>query len=374
MKQFASKIDELGWFGNVVNIARVNMATDISIIDGVPVKIGILKNYKPIEPFIIPSSKEIVDLISLTAPSYLKVENLFKNDFDGAHGDFTYEYGFSVEGFGRFRVSASMSEEGIGMSLRKLPYRIPSLDELDKYQFLKGVKDILNFSVAPPSGLILHTGITGSGKSTMIASEVDYIAQKISGNILIFENPIEYQITMRKATIRHYEVGRHIKSFLSGMKISLRNDPSVIMIGEVRTKDEIQSLFEVASKGHLVFSTLHTPNVMNTLTFLDEIGDSKGSWRQIVANVIRAIVSQRLMYRTNKDGEAEFILVAEVFIPNKVARTLMAEGKWGELETMIDSNQLQSNGTISFKKTTEVLMADGKLNDRERQEIIGAKK
>ncbi|MFI5295966.1 MAG: type IV pilus twitching motility protein PilT [Thermodesulfovibrionales bacterium] len=371
-RQMEVEVDDLGWFTPVIKLAKEMKATDIYAVEGKASRIGILKNYTIVKEdgeatLFKPSRSHIEALMEKTmSADMIDMSFLLSESPSGNGSSHNYhEYGFSVKNYGRYRVSCTTSEEGMGLSLRKLPYTIPSLDELDRYEFLKGVKDMLNFKIAPPNGLILHTGITGSGKSTTIASELDHIASKISGNILIFENPIEYQITMRPANVRHYEVNRHISSFVEGMKLALRNDPSVIMIGEVRTRDEIQALFEVASKGHLVFSTLHTSNVMNTMRFLDEVGDNKGSWRQLVASSLRAIVSQKLVYRNG-----EYTLIAEVFIPNTSARSLVAEGKYTELENMITGNQLKDNGTITFKTALDKLVEKNVFAERERKEFL----
>lgn len=354
----------LGIFAGVFISAKEKRITDIYMVENKPVRLGILKDYEIYltqngEP-LVPSRYDIDMIVEKTMSPHNDMDFLVNTQ--GANNYF--EYGFGINGYGRFRVSYTTSEEGVGMAMRKLPYVIPSVDEIDRFGFLRGIKDILNFRQVVPSGLILHTGITGSGKSTTIASEIDLIASKISGNILIFENPIEYKITMRKANVRHYEVNRHIKSFIEGMNIALRNNPTVIMVGEVRTRDEIEALIEIASKGHLVFSTLHTSNVMNTIRFLDEVGESKGSWRQLFANSIRAIVSQKLIYRD------DFILLTEVFIPDSVAKTKMAEGQYTELENMIEGNQLRANGTISFKQAFDELVRQGVMNERDRREFL----
>lgn len=359
-RQVEVNIRELGPFVAVFEKAKEMRATDIYIMENSPVRVGILKEYE-LMPEVIPNRDDINRFVETTmSPGILESGYLIENQNSNRY----YEYGFSVREYGRYRVSYSVSEEGEGLALRKLPYTIPSIDEIDRFGFLSGIKRILNFRSYVPSGLILHTGITGSGKSTTIASEIDYIAGKISGNILIFENPIEYQITMKKANVRHYEVNRHISSFLDGMNIALRNNPTVIMVGEVRTREEIQTLFEIASKGHLVFSTLHTSNVMNTLKFLDEVGEGKGSWRQLFANSLTAIVSQKLLYRYG------FILLAEVFIPDRVAREKIAQGAYNELKTMLSGNQYRATGSITFKQAFDVLVQQGVFNENEREELL----
>ncbi len=380
-KQIELPLEDLGWFRPIIEAAKEMKATDINVVEGRPPRIGILKNYKilqigednggekslfkptksHIEHFIDKTlSPELMDMSFLLDPSDLVPQLNSRAAFPPTF----FEYGFSVTQYGRYRVSCTTSEEGLGLALRKLPYSIPTLGELDRFNFLDGIKKMLNFQNRPPGGLILHTGVTGSGKSTTIASEIDYIASRISGNILIFENPIEYQITLSEATVRHYEINRHIRTFEDATRLAMRNDPSVIMIGEVRGPQEVRQLFEMANKGHMVFSTLHTSNVMNTIRYLDKVGaQDPGSWRQDLAGSLLAIVSQKLLYRND-----EYCLLAEVFIPNAAARSKIAEGNLTELSTMFYGNQLKENGSITYKSAFDALVAKNVIGERERRE------
>ena len=117
---------------------------------------------------------------------------------------------------------------------------------------------------------------------------MDTIARNISGNIFTFEDPIEYRYTRTKAMIRQYEVGRDVPSYIEGMKFALRNNVSVIVIGEVRLHEEIRAMVDIAMRGHLVFATLHTSNALNTIRFLDSVSEDKDSWRQLIAYSLRA--------------------------------------------------------------------------------------
>ena len=259
-------IDDTQSFASVFKKAMDFNATDIFILEGKPPRLGRLKIYAPIQGASAVSRGDIENLIRNTRPTSAK-------DTSDPSKLTKLEYAFSIDGFGRYRVSSTESEEGIGLSIRKLPYYIPKLEEIDKRGFLKGLQYV--FEGKETQGLILHTGITGSGKSTSIASEVNMIAQNISGNILTFENPIEYHYLHTKAGIRQFEVGPHVDSFIEGMQLAVRNDASVIVIGEVRTNEEIQTMVDIAIHGHVVFASLHTRTAMETLRLLDSARTSK---------------------------------------------------------------------------------------------------
>ncbi len=376
-------IKELKWFGDIVQKAKEKFATDIDILEGKPVRLGLLKSYTPIEPIIVPSREQLDELVSMTLPAMPIVSGMQKETVGRRMVNFQsetsmysrlrsggVEYCFSIQDFGRFRVSCTKSEEGLGLSIRKLPYYIPAFDDMNAFGYLKGIKEFLNFHTRVPGGLILHAGITGSGKTTLISSEVDFIATKIDGKILTYENPIEYKYTFRKASIRQYEVGRHVDSYVSALRMALRNDPSVIVLGEVRTKDEVQAMIDTAVRGHLLFSTLHTSNVMNTLRFLDGMGEGgvvgeSSSWRQMLAYSIQAIVSQKLIYR---EGYG-FVIVPEVLIPDNVVRQKIAEGQYLEIQNMLAQNTLRGNGTITFAEVTQDLFSKKICTLRETAEL-----
>lgn len=370
------EVDNLGWFGEVVKAAKAHASTDIYILEGKPVRLGLLKGYFPIEPAYMPSGDEIVELMDQTIPA-LPMMASQKQGLDGktfSKETSIYakmqsggvEYCFAIVDYGRFRVSCTKSEEGIGMSIRKLPYFIPDFDELNKQGHLDGIGKLLNFQSRPPSGLILHAGMTGSGKTTLISSEVDRVASRSDGVVLTFENPIEYRYTFRKALVRQYEVGRHVDSYVSALRMALRNDPSVIVLGEVRTKDEIIALIDTAVRGHLVLSTVHTSSVLNTLRFLDGIGENQDSWRQMVAGCLLAIVAQKLIH---KEGVG-FIVMPEVLIPNAVVRQKISEGKFLEVQNMLVGNELAQEGCTTFGKVLEDLAKRNYIRERERAEIM----
>ncbi|MDA8103746.1 MAG: ATPase, T2SS/T4P/T4SS family [Nitrospiraceae bacterium] len=348
-------IEDMAGLREVFSQAKSFDATDIYILqDRVP-RLGRLKDYYPMT-----ESSEITqaDIEQFTLTTMADRKN------GAAKEHYSHsEYAFSIKEHGRYRVSSTRSEEGIGLSIRKLPYFIPALTDIDKRNFLKGLKSV--FEGKETTGLILHTGITGSGKSTSIASEVDTIARNISGNIFTFEDPIEYRYTRTKAMIRQYEVGRDVPSYIEGMKFALRNNVSVIVIGEVRLHEEIRAMVDIAMRGHLVFATLHTSNALNTIRFLDSVSEDKDSWRQLIAYSLRAVISQKLLWLKDRG----FVFIPEVFIPNSMVRNKISRGEFKEVKEAFYSNNLRENGSFTFDDSLNILCKQGILSDNDKRSI-----
>ena len=347
-------IEDMAGLQEVFAQAKTFDATDIYILQDRMPRLGRLKDYYPMSESSEITQADIEQFILTTMAARQ----------NGTANDSSYrEYAFSIKEHGRYRVSSTHSEEGIGLSIRKLPYFIPALADIDKRNFLKGLKSV--FEGKETTGLILHTGITGSGKSTSIASEVDTIARNISGNIFTFEDPIEYRYTRTKAMIRQYEVGRDVPSYIEGMKFALRNNVSVIVIGEVRLHEEIKAMVDIAMRGHLVFATLHTSNALNTIRFLDSVSEDKDSWRQLIAYSLRAIISQKLLWLKDRG----FVFIPEVFIPNSMIRNKISRGEFKEVKEAFYSNNLRDNGSFTFDDSLNILCKQGILSDNDKRSI-----
>lgn len=388
------ELDQMGWFSKVLEKVRDSQCTDIRIREGEPVRLETLKESTPLMD-VIPSSDEINMLLDRTLPA--DVLQTMKDDVlkellgDGvfsqvsslsaglamsdterptlygySHGN-SYEYAFTVKGYGRFRVSFSRSFQGRQFSIRKLPYQIPKLSDLDKLGLLSKFFEMFNFDSLPPKGLVLHTGATGSGKSTLIASIIDHIAKRISGGIYTFENPIEYLFTFPRAFVSQYEIPTHQPTFIDGIRMSLRNNLAVIMVGEVRDSSEVQSIIEAANRKHLVFSTLHAPDALSTVKHLVGAGpsDSK-SWRNMVAMAIKAVVSHKLIFTKEKG----FLLIPEVLIPDATVRKHIVEANFEALEQMFEQGSLKNNGSVTFKESIRKLVEVGAIDKKHSEELM----
>ena len=290
-------IDDLGWFRDVLVYAKQRNATDIIVVERRPVRLGILKKCELMENragvVVKPSKAEILSAIVETR------QRKFKDETDAdpgtaimkhirAHGYF--EYAFSVKDVGRFRMSVSSSQEGLGFAARVLPYTIPRLEDLDPYNLLAGIRSLFDFSYSYPRGLILHTGVVGSGKTTLIASELDYLSEKMNGAVYTLEDPIEQEIEGVNQTQIDTAGGL---TFLSGLRTLLRQDPNVLVVGEVRDEETAQTLVQAGLSGNLAISTIHSGTAAQVFARLLHMGIEPF----LLASAITGVVAQRLVRR-----------------------------------------------------------------------------
>ncbi len=371
-------IDDLGWFRDVLVYAKQRNATDIIVVERRPVRLGILKKCELMENragvVVKPSKAEILSAIVETR------QRKFKDETDAdpgtaimkhirAHGYF--EYAFSVKDVGRFRMSVSSSQEGLGFAARVLPYTIPRLEDLDPYNLLAGIRSLFDFSYSYPRGLILHTGVVGSGKTTLIASELDYLSEKMNGAVYTLEDPIEYIYQNKRTVFRQYEIGVHIPDILEGVRMALRNNLAGLVVGEVRTQDQVTSLFTAAEKGFLVISSIHTPDAMTTLRLLDGYGEDRDAWRKKMAQCLTAIVSQKLIHKeyiVNGVKKTGYVLVPEVLFFPPTIRAGIERGAYTEVENAFRGNTIRN--AVTFEMSLSVLEQKGIIDSYLKMELL----
>lgn len=238
--------------------------------------------------------------------------------------DFAYE----LRGKARFRINAYFQRDSIAFSIRYLSSTIPQLEELNLPEVLKEL-------VRRPNGLVLVTGPTGSGKSTTLAAMIDRVNELSSLHIVTVEDPIEYVYKPKKCVISQREVGADTHSFAAALKHVLRQDPDVILIGEMRDLETMQAAITAAETGHLVFSTLHTTSASQTI---DRIIDVFPPYQQTqvrsqLASTLQAVISQRLLKRADVPGR---VPVTEVLVANAAVRNLIREGKTYQIYSVIE--------------------------------------
>lgn len=254
----------------------------------------------------------------------------------GSDGEVTVDY-VTPERV-RARVNVFLDASGIGAAFRIIPARIRTLDELP----------------APPSvaeltrctsGLVLVTGPTGCGKSTTLASMIDLIDSEQSARIITIEDPIEYIFRGRNCLISQREIGTHSHSFANALRACLREDPNVILVGEMRDLETIQLALTAAETGHLVLSTLHTNSVAQTVDRVIDVfpADHKDYMRQIFANVIRGIISQTLLPR--KDGRGR-LAAMEVLIATPAVKNMIRDGKSHQVASLVQTGSQYGMQTL----------------------------
>ena len=245
-------------------------------------------------------------------------------DFQRFQDEFELDIAYEIPGVARFRVNGFRQRRCTGAVMRAIPLDIPTFEQLGLPQVLMGL-------VEKPSGLILVTGPTGSGKSTTLASVINHLNNTRRVNIVTLEDPVEFVYTDNLATINQRQVYRDIPSFDAALKSVIRQDPDVILMGEMRDRESIEFGIHAAETGHLVFSTLHTNDAKQTIDrILDTFsGAAQLQIRKMLALALVAVVSQRLLKRTDRAGR---VAVQEILVGSPQVRQLIEEGKHGILD------------------------------------------
>ena len=241
--------------------------------------------------------------------------------------DFAYE----IPGLARYRVNYYQQRWGVGAAFREIPSRIMTCEEL-------GLPKVIPRLATLPRGLVLVTGPTGSGKSTTLAAIVNEANASRKDHIITIEDPIEFVHTSEKAIINHREVGMHTKSFSAALRGALREDPDIIMVGEMRDLETISLAIEAAATGHLVFATLHTMSAAKTVDRIIEVFpvNQQQQIRNSLADGIRAVISQTLFKRRDRRGR---VAALEIMIANPAVRNLVREGKTYQIPSMIQTGK-----------------------------------
>jgi twitching motility protein PilT len=241
--------------------------------------------------------------------------------------DFAYE----IPGLARYRVNFYQQKWGIGAAFREIPSRIMTCEEL-------GLPKVIPRLAALPRGLVLVTGPTGSGKSTTLAAIVNEANVNRKDHIITIEDPIEFVHKSEKAIINHREVGMHTKSFSAALRGALREDPDIIMVGEMRDLETISLAIEAAATGHLVFATLHTMSAAKTVDRIIEVFpvNQQEQIRNSLADGLRAVISQTLFKRRDRKGR---VAALEIMIANPAVRNLVREGKTYQIPSMIQTGK-----------------------------------
>ncbi len=248
--------------------------------------------------------------------------------------DFTeFDASYALNNGGRFRASIFKQRGNIGIVMRVIPPEIGNFEQLK-------LPSVLSEIVKAPNGLILVTGPTGNGKSTTLASMIDYMNDKYAFNIITIEDPIEFLFTSKRSCVVQREVHIDTDSFSAALKASLRMDPDVIMVGELRDLETIDACIKASETGHLVFSTLHTQGAVSTINRI--VGhyppESQEIMRQRLADALVAIVSLRLI--EDKSGE-QILPVVEIMRSTTTIQACIRDGKLNEIESLIEKGQAQ---------------------------------
>ncbi|GGM27268.1 twitching motility protein PilT [Paraliobacillus quinghaiensis] len=265
-----------------------------------------------------------------------------------------------IAGVSRFRMNIFFQRNCISIAIRTIPTSIPSIEELDLPKVLKEIAEL-------PQGLVLITGPTGSGKSTSLASMIDYMNKTMNRHIITLEDPIEYLHQHNQCIIDQREVGFDTSSFQKGLRACLRQDPDVILVGEMRDLETISTAITAAETGHLVLGTLHTTDASSTMDRIIDVfpAHQKSQIRIQLANVLEAIVSQRLFPLAKGVGRAAAteILINTSAVKNlirsekmhQIPNTMQTSKEYGMHTMTMDIKRMLQQGIITHKHASPYL-------------------
>jgi len=304
-------------------------SSDVHITAGRPVTFRIDGELRTVY-----DEKVTPDDVARLANVLIAGETKIREEID-AEGEVDFAY--SVEGYGRFRVNLFKQRNSYTIVMRLLPYDIPRPEALGVPQSVVELSDLMR-------GLVLVTGATGSGKSTTLASLIMEINKKYNKHIITLEDPIEYLHRHQKSIVNQRELGTDTSSYAHALRAALRQDPDVILVGEMRDLETISTAITAAETGHLVFSTLHTNNAAATIDRVIDVfpPHQQQQIRVQLANVLEGVIAQQLLPMEGHGRVAAF----EVMLTNPAIRNLIREGKAYQITNQIQTGKKQGMQTM----------------------------
>ena len=297
-------------------------ASDIHLVAGHPPMVRVHTKMQPMDGYPVMDAEDTLAIVKhMAGPEQLK---RFEDHKDS---DFSY----AVEGVARFRVNAHVQRHGPGITMRSIKEDIPPLSKLN-------LPEVIGKLTYLPRGLVLVTGATGSGKSTTLAAMIQEMNQRYHRHIITLEDPIEYAFKSEKCVIEQRELGADVPTFASGLKHALRQDPDIILVGEMRDLETTAAAITAAETGHLVLSTLHTNSAASTIERIVDMypAGQQNQIRSQFANTLQAVISQQLFKRIDKPG---MVPALEILVSTPAVRNLIRESRTFEIPNVIETNR-----------------------------------
>ena len=315
-------------------------ASDVHLVAGLKPLLRIHTELGPIEEFDVLTPENTESCVRELVSEERYAEFLVERDLD---------FSAALPGMGRFRVNAHFQQNTIGLAFRAISSSVPALADLN----LPAVAQSL---VSCPRGLVLVTGPTGSGKSTALASMIDAMNEMYAHHIITLEDPIEYEIASKKSVIEQREVGADVTTFGSGLRHALRQDPDIILVGEMRDLETTSAAISAAETGHLVLSTLHTQSAAQTIERIIDIypPEQQAQIQSMLSTTLQAVLSTALFKRSDRKG---MIPACEVMLCNPAIRNCIRENRIHEIPNIITTNK--QHGMCLFDDALKDLIMGG---------------
>jgi len=304
-----------------------NKASDLHLSSGLPPMIRVDGDLRRLN---VPA----LENQQLTELLYSTMNDHQQRDFEA---DLEIDFSYAIPGLARFRVNCFHHDRGVGGAFRTIPVAVLTLEDIGAPP---SFKEIINV----PRGLVLVTGPTGSGKSTTLAAMIDHINNSVAGHILTIEDPIEFVHTSRKCLINQREVHRDTHGFNQALRAALREDPDIILVGEMRDIETIRLALTAAETGHLVFATLHTSSAAKTIDRIIDVfpAGEKSMVRSMLSESLRAVIAQTLLKRIGGGR----IAAHEIMLATPAIRNLIREDKVAQMYSAIQTGQHMGMHTL----------------------------
>lgn len=270
------------------------------------------------------------------------------------------DFSFAIDNLARFRANVFMQQHGPAAVFRTIPDKVLTLEQLNAPDILRKISEY-------PRGLVLVTGPTGSGKSTTLAAMVDYINNKFPYHVLTIEDPIEFVHQNKKCLVNQREVHRDTHSFNNALRVALREDPDVILVGELRDLETIRLALTAAETGHLVFGTLHTTSAPKTIDRIIDVfpGDEKSMVRSMLSESLRAVISQILIKKPNGGRVAAH----EIMLATPAIKNLIREDKVAQMYSSIQTGA--AIGMQTMEQALNKLSQRGEISEEQVRSKLG---
>jgi twitching motility protein PilT len=305
-------------------------ASDLHISAGSPPRIRI-------DGILVPTEHEALDPEMSQKIVYSILD---ENQVAAFEKDLELDMSFGIAGIGRFRTNVYMQRGAVGAAIRVIPYEIAGFEELGL------PADVCKRLCDVPRGLVLVTGATGSGKSTTLASMIDYINNTYRKHIVTIEDPIEFVHRNKQCLVNQREVGSDTRSFAEALRHVLREDPDVILIGEMRDRETIELALTLAETGHLTFATLHTSDTTQTINRIIDVFPSaqQSQIRTQLSFVCEGVLCQQLLPHASGKGR---VLACEIMLPNEAIRALIRENKAHQIYSVLQTGSQSGMRTMN---------------------------